>query len=274
MSEEATATQESSGEGLLAEAVVQPEETTVEEVTIDHREPTEAPSIDNLVVSEDEETVEYERPEWFPEKFWSEDDGPNIQALANSFKELENKFSTGEDRAPKQYDTKIFSEANIGEDDELATAYTEWAKENGISQSAFEDLANKFINMAGQEQQMAEISYKEEYEKLGPNADMTIKSMTDWAQGLVRKGIWSEDDFEEFKIMGGTAQGIRALQKVRSYYGDQPVPVDVGPVEGMPSKEELAAMVGKPEYLNDPAYRNKVEKMFDQVYGTQEYNTI
>ena len=72
--------------------------------------------------------------------------------------------------------------------------------------------------------------------------------------------------------MGGTAQGLRALQKVRSYYGDQQIPIDVGPVEGLPSKEELTAMVGKPEYANDAAYRQKVEKLFEQVYGNQPYN--
>ena len=98
--------------------------------------------------------------------------------------------------------------------------------------------------------------------------------MTEWAQGLVRKGVWAESDFDEFKIMGGTAQGIRALQKVRSYYGDQSVPVNIGPVEGMPSKEELNSMVGKPEYTSDPAYRAKVEKMFEQVYGAQDYSPI
>jgi len=128
--------------------------------------------------------------------------------------------------------------------------------------------------MAQGESQQAEISYKEEYEKLGNNADQTIKSMTDWASGLVRKGVWSDADFEEFKIMGGTAQGLRALQKVRSYYGDKPIPVEVGPIDGAPSKEELVAMVGKPEYNTDPAYRAKVEKMFEQVYGTQEYSAI
>jgi len=46
------------------------------------------------------------------------------------------------------------------------------------------------------------------------------------------------------------------------------------PVDGAPSKEELNAMVGKPEYLTDPAYRAKVERMFEQVYGTQEYSAI
>jgi hypothetical protein len=34
------------------------------------------------------------------------------------------------------------------------------------------------------------------------------------------------------------------------------------------------AMVGKPEYNSDPAYRAKVEKMFEQVYGKQEYSAI
>jgi hypothetical protein len=123
--------------------------------------------------------------------------------------------------------------------------------------------------MSQLEAEQGQVSFEEEYKKLGNNADATIKSMTDWAQGLVRKGVWSEADFEEFKIMGGTAQGIRALQKVRSYYGDKPIPVDVGPIDGAPSKEELMAMVGKPEYNSDPAYRAKVEKMFEQVYGSQ-----
>ena len=51
-------------------------------------------------------------------------------------------------------------------------------------------------------------------------------------------------------------------------------PVDVGPVEGAPSKEELLAMVGKPEYKSDPAYRAKVEKAFEQVYGTEDYTPM
>ena len=74
--------------------------------------------------------------------------------------------------------------------------------------------------------------------------------------------------------MGGTAQGLKALQKVRSYYGDKVIPVDLGPMDGMPSKDELMAMVGKPEYNSDPAYRNKVERLFEQAFGTQDYSPI
>jgi hypothetical protein len=64
------------------------------------------------------------------------------------------------------------------------------------------------------------------------------------------------------------------LQKVRNYYGDKTIPVDVGPAAGAPSKDELMSMVGKPEYQSDPAYRAKVEKLFEQAYGNEEYSTI
>jgi len=268
---QAVAEVENDSDGLMAGAQVE-EEKPVEENSIPHLEPDNQPSVESVTVAEDGEEVEFEKPDWYPEKFWDDDEGPDLENLVKSYNELQKKFSQGKHKAPEEYDTKMFAEANVSDDDELFTAYRDWAKENGISQQAFEDLAGKFISMAGQQEEMAEVSYKEEYKKLGPNADATIKSMTDWAQSLVRKGVWGQDDFEEFKIMGGTAQGLRALQKVRSYYGDQQIPIDVGPVEGLPSKEGLTAMVGKPEYANDPAYRQKVEKLFEQVYGNQPYN--
>ncbi len=57
-------------------------------------------------------------------------------------------------------------------------------------------------------------SLAEEKAALGPNADVIIKGMTDWARGLVNKGVWGKDDFEEFKYMGGTAnQGLYCLYR-------------------------------------------------------------
>lgn len=261
-------------EGLMAQASLETEsEDNQQPETISHLQPQDDTTLDDVTVAKEDEEIEYERPDWYPEKFWG-DDGPDIENLAKSYYELQKKFSQGKHKAPDDYDVSMFADHNIPDDDTLFNEYKNWAKENGISQNAFETLASKFIEMSGSNVQQAEASYKEEYEKLGPNADLTIKSMTDWGQSLVRKGVWSEADFDEFKIMGGTAQGLRALQKVRSYYGDKPVPVDIGPVDGLPSKEELTAMVGKPEYNNDPAFRAKVEKYFDQVYGTQDYSAI
>lgn len=261
-------------QGLLAEATVETEEQQQPE-EISHIKPEEGPaSLDDVTVAAEDDETEFVRPDWYPEKFWNEEEGPDLENLAKAYGELQKKFSQGKHKAPEEYDVSVFKNANIQSDDPLFQTYTSWAKENGISQNAFEELASKFIDMAGQEEEASQLSYQEEYKKLGPNADATIKSMTQWAQSLVNKGVWSQDDFEEFRIMGGTAQGLRALQKVRSYYGDRPIPVDVGPVDGAPSKEELNAMVGKPEYQTDPAYRAKVEKLFEQVYGSEEYSPV
>jgi len=158
-------------EGLLAEAVVEEDNSTdnqqQQESNISHLDPAEQ--------SDQQEATEEapERPEWLPEKFKQPED------LANAYSELQKKFSQGKHKAPDEYDVSVFNDANIPEDDELFNTYRDWAKDNGISQDAFEQLAGKFIEMAGSEAQEAEISYQEEYKKLGNNADAVIKSMTD-----------------------------------------------------------------------------------------------
>lgn len=254
-------------EGLLAEATVESDDNQQqEETTIPHQQADTEPSIDDLTIAAEDEEIDFERPDWYPEKFWNED-GPDIENLAKSYGELQKKFSQGKHKAPDEYDTSIFNEASVEPTDELLETYVAWSKQHNISQSAFEELGKQFIEMAGEIEDDERIFVEEELKKLGPNADATIKSMTDWANGLVRKGVWGEDDFEEFKIMGGTAQGMKALQKIRSYYGDQTVPVNVGVPEGAPSKDELNSMVADPRYQTDPAFRAKVEAAFVNVYG-------
>jgi hypothetical protein len=254
-------------DGLLADAKIESDDNQQQaEEPISHLKPDGETIASNAVASE--ESTEPERPEWLPEKFNTGED------LAKAYSELQKKFSQGKHKAPETYDEAVFKDAGIPEDDALYQAYVQWATNNGVSQSAFDDLASTFIEMAGAEADLGEISYQEEYQKLGKNADLIMKSMTDWASSLVHKGVWSEDDFEEFKIMGGTAQGLRALQKIRSYYGDKAIPIDVGPVAGAPSKDELMAMVADPEYQTNPAFRAKVEKAFEKAFGTDEYSTI
>ncbi len=254
-------------EGLLAEASVESDDNQQqEEATIPHQQADTEPSIDDLTIAAEDEEIDFERPDWYPEKFWNED-GPDLENLAKSYGELQKKFSQGKHKAPDEYDTSIFKEASVEPTDELLETYVAWSKQHNISQSAFEELGKQFIEMAGEIEDDERIFVEEELKKLGPNADATIKSMTDWANGLVRKGVWGEDDFEEFKIMGGTAQGMKALQKIRSYYGDQTVPVNVGVPEGAPSKDELNSMVADPRYQTDPAFRAKVEAAFVNVYG-------
>ena len=62
------------------------------EVIEDVLVPDGADPIEQTTATEDED-VEFEKPEYFPEKFWNEEDGPDIEGLVNSYRELEKNFS-------------------------------------------------------------------------------------------------------------------------------------------------------------------------------------
>lgn len=250
-------TEESGGllDGVEAEAETQEDSTTSAEAEISHV----------AADPEAESSEPLERPDWWPEKFWAKDDNePMLEEIAKSYAELEKKFRAGDHKAPEDYTMDVFNGST--EDDPVVGAYVEWAKKNGINQEAFDELASAVLEFGGNEAQQIQVSLEQERAALGPNADAIIKNMATWGQGFVDKGIWGQEDYEEFKIWGGTANGIKALQKLRSSYEGR-VQIETAPSSDMPSKDELYEMVGKPEYKTDPAYRRKVEKMFEQAFG-------
>jgi len=225
-----------------------------------------ATEIEHKVAPEEDEPLE--RPDWWPENFWKKDNSePDLEGIAKSWMDLRKQISQGKHKPPEdgKYDTAVFGD--IPEDDPVRSHVLGWAKEYGISQAAFDKLVGDVVAMGGDQQVQMQRSVAEEKAALGPNADAIINGMTDWARGLVRKGIWGKDDFEEFKVMGGTAKGILALSKLRETYEGTRIPKESVPIEGAPSKDELYAMVGDPKYQTDPAYRAKVEKLFLQNFG-------
>ena len=141
----------------------------------------------------------------------------------------------------------------------MAKGYINWAQKWGVSQAAFDELAQQ-VNELGAE---PAIDPQVEMKELGPNASAVINGMVGWARGLVQKGVWGADDFEEFKVMVGTAKGMRALMKMREAYEGR-IPLEVAPTEGAPSKDELYQMVADPRYMSYPAFRQKVERAFAQ----------
>jgi hypothetical protein len=226
-----------------------------------------ATEIDHKVAPEEDDGP-LERPDWWPENFWKKDNSePDLEGIAKSWMDLRKQISQGKHKPPEggNYDTAVFGD--IPEDDPVRSHVLGWAKEYGISQAAFDKLVGDVVAMGGEQQVQAQRSLAEEKAALGPNADAIINGMTDWARGLVRKGVWGKDDFEEFKVFGGTAKGILALSKLREAYEGTRIPKESVPVEGAPSKEELYAMVGDPKYQSDAAYRAKVEKLFMANFG-------
>jgi len=250
-----TATVEPGGTGLLDNVQVSDDtkQDNPQAVQIDHKAAApDAPAPDEPL----------ERPDFWPENFWKKDSNePDLEGIAKSWSDLRKQISQGKHKAPAdgKYDLKSFGDE--AETNPIATTLSSWAKDNGLSQAAFDDLVNNLQTQAKEIMQGDMVDPAAEMKQLGPNAGAIVNGMVDWARGLVNKGVWSKDDFEEFKIMGGTARGITALMKVREAYEGR-VPVQSAPLEGTPSKEELYQMVNDPRYKTDTAYRQKVERMF------------
>lgn len=224
-------------------------------------------AIDHLPKPENDDDP-LERPEWWPENFWKKDESaPDLEAIAKSWTDLRKQISQGKHKPPAdgKYDTAAFGDTP--EDDPVRSHVLGWAREHGISQGALDKLVGDVVSMQGDQQQQFKVSLEQERKALGPNADAMIKGMVEWGSGLVRKGVWGKDDFEEFKVMGGTAQGIKALAKLREMYEGTRIPANSGPVGDAPSKDELYAMVADPKYKSDPAFRSKVEKLFQANFS-------
>ena len=260
-------TQESTGllDGATPE-IEEASEADPQKVEIDHRNLKEVEAqADYQPEGDDDEPLE--RPDWWPENFWKgEESAPDLEGIAKSWMDLRKQISQGKHKVPEdgKYDTSSFG--NIPEDDPVRQHVTNWAKEYGISQSAFDALVGNVVEMQNNNMEAFQTNLNEERKALGPNAEARINGMVKWASGLVNKGVWSKDDFEEFKIMGGTAKGIAALEKLRASYEGR-LPVETTPVDGAPSKEELYEMVADPRYQTDPSYRQKVERAFAQNYS-------
>jgi hypothetical protein len=245
----------------------QPAEGLLDNISLESNEPvdTNRTEISHLEAPEDDSPLE--RPDWWPENFWKKDDSePDLEAIAKSWTDLRKQISQGKHKAPEdgKYDYKAFG--NTPENDPVRQHVSGWAKEYGVSQVALDALVGGVLERAGSAQQQVKFDADAEKKALGPNAEVIIKGMTEWAGGLVQKGIWGKDDFEEFKFMGGTAKGIQALTKLREAYEGR-IPTQSAPVDGAPSKDELMGMVGDPRYKTDAAYRTKVERMFNQAFN-------
>lgn len=222
----------------------------------------------NHVAGTEQDDAPLERPDFWPEKFWKKEEAaPDLEGISKSYIELEKKFRAGGHKPPEngQYD---IGSLGLREDDPVVKSYVGWAQRYGISQTAFEELAKEVTGIGVNTVAEAKQSVQQELEALGPNAKAIVTDMARWGRGMVQKGIWGQDEFNEFTRWGDTAKGIKALQKLReTYEGRVPTETLKQDPEGSMSKEELDAMVANPEYRKNPAYRAKVEKLFEKMYG-------
>lgn len=241
-----------------------------DEPVVDVAETSVPHLVQNEEVGSDEDAL-YEKPEWFPDKHWDEKEGPDLEGLVKSNKELEKAFHRGDHKVPEEYKLDVLSEFDVPADDELLSGFVTWAKENNVNQKGFDDLVTKYLGHV-QPFMQQEVVKEQELKSLGPNANEIITANTDWINGLARKGVISEEDQRELYFLGDVAAGQRVISKLRQMSGDMtPIPtspIPQGKMSQQEFKEHAQVLMQDPKYGTDPVYTRNVEKEFNEYYGT------
>jgi hypothetical protein len=185
------------------------------------------------------------RPEWMPEQFWNPEKGADTEALAKSWRDLRGQVSRGVE-PPANADAYTLPkmegvpETIGGKDDTLWSAIRVAAHKHGVTQAQLDAIAQPYLSavkdaMARQPADTPEArkaAFAAELQRLGPNAAQVVTDTRSWADGLVTRGILTAE--ERAALNGiGTAEGVRALAKLRELTGERPIPVDALEVDGM-----------------------------------------
>ncbi len=218
-----------------------------------HEQPKE-----EAAATDDAEALE--RPDYYPEKFWN-DDGPDVEKLAKSYAELEKKFKSGKHKAPEQYDVSGLSDQGLDADDPTVAVYQDWAKENGISQDAFEDLAGRVLGLSQQEQESVEINQRNEIQKLGKNAQEKIQMV----ERSLMKASLTNSERDSLAQSLNNADSINAFVKYHQSLTNENIPIT--PVVNKPemTKEDLESAISDPRWKTDAPWRTKIENQWMQA---------
>ena len=238
-----------------------------------------------------------DRPDWLPEQFHDKDNGEvKVEAMAKAFGDLRRKMSMGDQKAPKtpeDYKIEIPDELKEayelsieGEDDPVVAWFRDRAHAHNMPQAVFDDLFQGYIQLA--RAQMGEVpSPDEEAARLGNgNKDKGVKivqGQVTFIQGLHDKKILSDDELEEAKLLLDTAVGVSLMAKIRQWYGEDSIPIDLvtqasSGDDGASLREEQAKI--EQDYsdgkISQEEYNRKMgnlEKRYEKVYGTDPAGT-
>lgn len=262
VSENTEAAAEESGSLLSPEIGQETTEPTPEESSVPHLEGTEEAAADDEIDWGD-------RPDWMPEQFWDDKDGPALEEMAKSYNELRAKMSAGKHKAPKDgaYDLAALKDHGIADDDPLLTDFKGFAVENGLSQDQFDQITQMYMQHMGEMMDQAETSREAEIAKLGPKGEKVIEGLNQWLTKLGNSGALPPEQVDAIAKSANNADMIKALQNIRSIYGEKSIP-DVAVQEGTGySKDELMSMMNDPRYGKDMAFTNDVQAKWYKLHG-------
>jgi hypothetical protein len=241
------------------ERLVNPQEETTdaqEEAPIPVHEEVKAD--DSNQENNQEENEKIERPDYYPEKFWGEE-GPDIEKLAKSYNELEKQFRSGKHKAPDgDYNIEALVEDGLDPEDPGLAIITEWAKENGVSQKAFDELTQQIFAQTKDIAEQQERDLQSEMQKLGPNAKEKIAM----AERLLTKAPLTPNERDTLANTLNSAPAINAFLKYHQSITNESIPVNAVVNTPQISKLDLEQAIADPRWKTDAAWRQSIEKQW------------
>jgi len=206
----------------------------------------------------DTDDAPLERPDYYPEKFWDKD-GPDVEKLAKSYAELEKQFKAGKHKAPEgDYDIAYLVDRGLDSEDPALVVAQDWAKENGVSQAAFTDLASRIMELTQEANETMEVDRRQEMAKLGERASEKIEM----AERLLMKAPLNEAERSAMAYSLNNADAINAFLKYHSSLTNEGIPVNAAVPTTEMSRNDLEAAIADPRWLSDPAFRTKIEEQW------------
>lgn len=234
------------------------QEEVVQEAPMRVQEPDESEEI-NI-----DEDVEYERPEYYPEKFWDED-GPDVEKLAKSYAELEKAFKQGKHKAPEDgYEIQDLVDRGLDLEDPSLEMYQEWAQKYGISQQAFTELASGILELTGEQEEAIEYDRKEEMNKLGERAQEKVS----YLERHIKRANLNNAEQQALAAGLNSADTINAMIKFIQGYTNEGIPTS--PVVATPEMgvEDLRQAIADPRWQSDPVWRTKLERQWEAAQAS------
>lgn len=221
------------------------------------------------------------RPEGLQDSELGENDRETIDKLLARNKGLRQKLSKGgakppekpEDyklAAPEGVEIDLQTEGNQAVQAMFAGVAHKHGLDPDLANGLFGDLLQGIVTLPGMDEPAPPPDLTQEWQQLG-GKDKGMKlaqGVLGWGRSLVSQGVLSKDDMDEFRIMGGTAKGLKILSRLRDLSGEKPIPIEMDPGgDSLPSRQDLRAMQADPRYETDVAYRQKVDREYERVFG-------
>lgn len=199
-----------------------------------------------------------DKPEWFKDSKYT-----SVSEQAKAYAELEKRFG-GFIGAPKE-GYQLSEELGLDSDDPSIKAVLDVLGKSNASNEMANELLSTYIQ-ASKEQ--AQIQINKEMELLGSNADYRINAIKEFASSSVPQEL--QDTFNSMVTSAKGVEVIEALMKKAQGSTVAPERVTAPKVDASSLREMMYAKNehGQLKASVDPEYKKKVDKAYQDYYGT------